>query len=455
MEFAGFPLPASIFERYMLLDDRPSHPMQSFLEVDLQGELPVTALQDTLPAALARHPLLSSTIRWSRRTACDWHFSTSPPTIMLLSPGESPPPQPALNLEQAPGLRIWVRPGPSGLTVILLVHHAACDALGMLTFFMEWLLLATGNGHRLPEDSVAALPHREDLHQIPAAFSWRQRWRNIARYLLGKPPLPLALPDQHEKTTPDSSESAYDVVRFSAEEFEDLKQAARDDGASINDCLAAALFLTIRDWDHDYRSQPSRRPWRILVPVNRRPVDQPFFSACNLIGYKMLTRTAGDTESFPMLLKSIREEMAAVRKSPRGVHSFVKMLSRFDRLGLLKRTIQRYDCFATVILSNLGNLDRYYAPIAEQESGRLSLGDIQVRAIRCAPPRRPQTQITIVALTCGGELQLVSSRLGPGLNGPQTLEFLQRFRRTLLRAVRELPRSPVTRDRLEQERAEQ
>lgn len=441
MDVNGFPLPASIFERYMLLDDRPSHPMQSFLEIELRGDLSVAALQHSLPEALARHPLMSSTICRSGSTDFHWQFCSTPPVIELLAAEAPLPLRTVLDLEQFSGLRLWVRPRRDGLSLILLVHHAVSDALGMLTFLMEWLALATGQKARLPESTVPALPTREDLRGIPAAFSRRQRWRNITRYLFGKPPVALALPEQNEQRQPDSvpaEESTYHTVCLTDEESDILKQAARSCQASLNDCLSAALFLTLQDWDRTHRPEPTSWPWRVLVPVNRRPSHQPFHSACNLIGYKMLTRSRKQVQGASSLLASIRDEMRPVRQHPRGVHNFVKMLSRVSRVGLLNRTVQRYDCFATVILSNLGDLDRYFAPLLDSAVGRPAVGGIGIHQIRCAPPRRPNTHLTIVAMTSGRTLQLVASRVSPGLDDAMTLEFLQKFRETMGRLAGEV-----------------
>jgi len=439
-----FSLKASVFERYMLLDDRPSHPMSSFLEVDFRGEISREQLENALPAALVRHPLLNSIVREDPHGECRWEVASAPSRIQLLKQNEHPPRDLLLNLRESPGLRIWLRPGfqAEEQTVILLVHHATSDALGMLTFFMEWLVLATGQGSRLGLASVHELGNRENFGDTPPAFPLQRRLRNITRYLFGKSPETLALPDPYPHDSPVSSslgpESSYHVVRFSKEESQHLRMTARQQRASLNDLLTAGLFLTVQDWNRHSRTFPSLQPWRIVVPVNRRSVSQRMLSACNLIGYKMLTRGPELPVRFVELLHSIREEMEPVRRHPQGVYQFVRMLRFFDRFGLLHRTVQRYDCFATVILSNLGDLSRYFGNLLPEHHGLLTSGPVTITGIRCAPPRRQHSHATIVAVTYGRELQLISSRISPGLDDVQTRTFLERFRMRLLQEMGKL-----------------
>lgn len=60
-----WPLKTTPFEHYMLVDDRPSHPMAFCIEVLLEGTLQRADLAAALQVALSRHPLLRAVI--SRR----------------------------------------------------------------------------------------------------------------------------------------------------------------------------------------------------------------------------------------------------------------------------------------------------------------------------------------------------------------------------------------------------
>ncbi|WP_437229534.1 hypothetical protein SH661x_001494 [Planctomicrobium sp. SH661] len=432
----SLPIPLSVFERYMVLDDRPSHPMASFLEIDLQGPMTVDQLQAALPQALNRHPLLKSIVKPDGAGGLSWVESPQP--ILIQATDDSGPMElpPRLDLTESPGIRIWYRKTVSGVTVICYVHHATCDALGMLTFFMEWFALAAGTSGKLPVESTKQLLRREDFSGAKAAFPLQQRLKNIARYLWGHPPVPLAIPVSPTPNEVSRSSSAYHVVRFSPDEFTSLQQSARRHGCSLNDWLAAALFSTIADWQIESHKDDSQHPWRVLIPVNRRSSEERYLSACNYIGYKMLTRSAKETGCFSQLMAGIREEMAPVRREPRGVYSFVKVLTLMHRFGLLKRTVDRYDCFATVILSNLGDVGNYFAPLFEVRESQLRAGETCIQSIRCAPPRRPNTHATIVAMTYAGEFQLISSRISPGLDDAQTLEFLERYRDEIVDSLR-------------------
>ena len=448
---SSFELPCSAFEQYMLIDDRPSHPMSSYLEVEISGPLHTDSLREALHKVLERHVLLHSRVRMIEGVYCDWIPEAIPLDIEVVTDGKSPD-YGRMDLRKRCGLRVWLFPGTPTSRLVLDVHHATCDALGMMTFLIEWLAVYGGREDQLPPPTLKRLAGREDLSRVSASYPLVRRIANVTRYLFRETPRPLVNTPAPTRSNEESSQvasptcdgdakaaqppSAYHAVKLNREELQQLRSAARARGVTLNDWMCAVLFQTIHHWNVDY-GETARGPYRIVVPVNRRSAEERFLSACNKIGYKMLTRRGRQLERLDELLSSISLEMQPVRESPDGVHSFLKMLRLMSRMGILPHVVGRFGTFATVVFSNVGNVTEYFSPILERTpDGKLESGSIRVESFRCAPPRRLNTNNTIAAFSYGEELHLVSSRLGRGLDADQTLEFLNRFHDDLLKSIR-------------------
>src|SRR5262245_65459356 len=67
-----FPLPLVPFERYMVTDDWPSHPMTIPVVLEFKGELQQEALIVALREALVNHPLLRSYLDMSSGLPPQW-----------------------------------------------------------------------------------------------------------------------------------------------------------------------------------------------------------------------------------------------------------------------------------------------------------------------------------------------------------------------------------------------
>ena len=432
-----FPLPCSAFERYMLADDRPSHPMGAFMEFDLSGHLDAERLQAALKEVIRRHPLLNATVN-SLVSRPTWRVSSGVPELTLVTDSQ----QRLLeeehrDLTRDSGFRAWLCTQGDRSTLTIHVHHACADALGMMTFVFEWLALATGR--QLPDENIAALRDREDLGNFKSSYSRWRRLQVIGGVLLGGAPEPLRVPTNPEAETPPQPGCC--GVRLDCQEFRQLKERAKEFSVSINDWLVAALFLAIDAWNSEGLPTSSRRAdaigsrLRVIIPVNRRERHEVYATAMNKIGYKLLNRTMTSRTVFEDLLRGIGEEMDVVRGNPQGVHSFLKVLQLSDRMGVLPWLVRSRTCMASIVFSNLGDVSRTFTSLLENDQGRLSTGDVVVEGIRSAPPRRPGTHATVAVFGYAGELHLFSRGDGRGLSHPDTHAFLELYRRTIIETL--------------------
>lgn len=136
-----FPLPLAPFEEYMLIDDRPTHPMSFFLKLTFSGPCDPAALGIALPLVLQRHPLLSATIEELKRNQLKWSHDRQETINVTWVSGDGPIRATHIDLYTEPGLRISARRLNQETEFVLQFHHSCCDAIGALRF-LEDLLVA-------------------------------------------------------------------------------------------------------------------------------------------------------------------------------------------------------------------------------------------------------------------------------------------------------------------------
>ena len=137
-----FPLPLTAFERYMLADDRPSHPMAFAVKLRLGGQIGRDLFERSLRYALGRHPLLHALIDSADRYHPYWIPAGDLPPDVDWDTAAAPlkcTPSVSIDLTSRPGLRVWVRQGEREAEVTFEFHHACCDGLGAARFIGDIL----------------------------------------------------------------------------------------------------------------------------------------------------------------------------------------------------------------------------------------------------------------------------------------------------------------------------
>lgn len=181
-------LPLTAFEEFMLLDDRPSHPMMIVVRFDFTDGPPPPTLAAAFTATASQEPLLAARIargagrpRWVPTALPELAWTTAE-----ASPADSAtlaPPLPRIDPDVGPMLKASVITHPAGWSLVAAAHHAACDGLGLVGFMDRWLLAAAGKSARRPRslaDTLAALGRRGRV-----AGSWREFGRLLPRLVKG------------------------------------------------------------------------------------------------------------------------------------------------------------------------------------------------------------------------------------------------------------------------------
>ena len=162
------PLPLTAFDEYMLWDDRPKYPMSVIARLRFVGQLEHGATAEALETVVARHPLLRAKIRKTPTGRLGWIAVADrlPPIDWIDGPGyDRLPSMRPIDLFSEPGLRAWVTAGPQHSSLVLQVHHAACDGKGVSQvlddFVRSYARLTDRRG--VPDRTVA--PRSADLAQ--------------------------------------------------------------------------------------------------------------------------------------------------------------------------------------------------------------------------------------------------------------------------------------------------
>ena len=407
-------LPLTAFEEHMLLDDRPSHPMAIITRFDFTGDPPPSNLEEAFQKTLAAEPLLTARVAARRGRRPRWIEAGRPRLQRSRTPRittntmewtGSPP-----RLDPSTGniLHAEVIEHDAGWSLLLAVHHAACDGLGIVGFLERWLLAVEGKRgrwQRPPAATMAALARRGRVASSWAGFT--SMLPKLAKGLEGVGELVkhdvIELSDAAADplaNTPSASPAAWQPCVLSVTVNRDivagLESTAQAHSVSVNDLLATALLATIGG-----QGLHAETDWiRVGVPVSLRTKNDHVLPAANRVGMVFLDRQPADRHERMRLAASVRDQMEIIRSHALG-HIFPLSLE-VSRMfpGGLARTATRPKPQCSAVLSNVGRCFRH-SPLADAD-GVIRVGGSQLTGWWGVPPIRPGTALAVgTHETCG------------------------------------------------------
>lgn len=414
---ALFPLPLTTFEKYMLLDDRPDYPMVFAFQLRLSGEIRRSTFESSLEEALSLHPLLCVLVDRSARSGPVWRLAKRQrPTVDwdVLGAAIGSTRGERIDLDSEVGLRVWVRQGAGAAEVTLQFHHACCDGIGALGFVGHLLALYgahTASAGRCPildSCNPAALAKRGQFAAATAARGGsraRVVWAGVrdgVRWLRRRPAI-LGSNAANSQGSP-ASIPFLGMCRhaFDQSETNGIQQAGARQGTTVNDLLLRDMFQTLQQWNAGQASESANRWLRIAVPVSLRTGDNDRMPAANRVSYTFLTRHPSQCADSHELLKGIPPETDVATRRRRSL-MFLGGFRLMERIpGAIPLYMGANRCFATVVLSNLGDVCRHFQTQFPCESGKIVAGNLILEDIFGAPPIRANTRAAFMAGRYGG-----------------------------------------------------
>lgn len=399
-------LPLTAFEEHMLLDDRPSHPMAIVTRFDFSDGSPPATLEEAFSKTLQSEPLLTARVvapRWGRPRWSD----AGPPRLQWSKAysltennvewAGSPP-----RLDPPTGnvLHAEVIEHNEGWSILMAVHHAACDGLGIVGFLERWLLAAEGKRtrwRRPPAAMMAALATRGRI-----ATSWPEFARMLPKLAKGLEGVgefvrhdvaEFSISTSLEKPLDSSPALPWHPLILSATVDGDvvagLEAAAKASAVSVNDLLATALLIAIAE-----QMPRQASTWiRVAIPMSLRTKNDHVLPAANRVSMVFLDRQPEDCRDPVRLATGIRDQMEIIRSHALG-HIFPMSLEVGRMLpGGLARSVKRPKPQCTAVLSNVGRFF-HRSPLADAD-GTIRVGDSRLTGWWGVPPIRPGTALAV------------------------------------------------------------
>jgi hypothetical protein len=446
------PLHLSAADQLMLAQDLPGYPATFTVQLEFLGQIDQTAWEAALRESLERHPLLTAYIRPGKGGLPCWTAAEDPFPSLDWATDSAPiwcPHGEAIDLSREIGLRVWVRQGPERSLVLLQYHHAASDGTGAYRFIGDLLACygqrtdESGTPPVLAPVQIQMLRSRKDRLFEGQPLTWpeglAETWRLLVRHptALATPPAP-AMNGVSKDYFPGFLSASLD-----REDSKQLRSAADQRGAMLNDLLLRDMFLTLDDWNRE--QNPGRRPsrLRIMMPTDMRVSQDCEMPAANLTSYTFLTRYPERWTSADDLLASIQAETQMI-KSRRSGTKFMNMVAWATRSRrLLPYLMSRNTCLATAVLSNAADPSRRFTAKFYRDHGRIVCGNLVLESISGVPPLRAKTHATF-SISQYDRRVTVSLRCDPHSFRPEnTAALLELYMCRLRQSVGSLPAVPM------------
>lgn len=460
-----FPLPLSDFEYYMLLDDRPTHPMVFVMVLDVSGALRESAFRESLRELIQSHPLLDCRVEQRAQMGWCWVPLATSSSAPDLSPvfdweivaaeavQEFRPTVRALDIRSAPGISVQVKAAESAARIVLWFHHACCDGLAALQLVGE-LMARYGQrtaelGAKQPEFAsvdIQKLRERENYETGDAATRRQKRSLGrivgkVSRLLLRAPVILAGSADLSSRPSPGSSNDAESSVaqpagsaRFAIHSavlpkatYRALRAVAAQQDASINDLFIREMILQIRQWNQRGGVAFGRRWIRLAIPLSMRTQVHDKMPAANVVSYALVTRREKDCEDPAELLRSIHQQTSDVLFNREGIVC-LKLFRILRRIpGAMKAFLSFKTVLSTLVLANVGDVRKRFSGRFPLLRGKWLAGNIVVEQIHGVAPVRPNTRISMSIGDYAGELSISLRADCLAINARHAEEFLGQY----------------------------
>ncbi|MFC1758844.1 condensation domain-containing protein [Planctomycetota bacterium] len=438
-----FPLHLTPFESYMLLDDRPAHPMTFIVQISFSGNLDRQAFADSIPQAISRHPLLRAIVKPKKQKRDCWVDAKQELTVdygaleepLTFQTGEF------IDLRREIGVRMWVRHNADGGVLTVQFHHSVCDGIGSYQFLGDvfWFYAKQTDATDLPD--LPELDARELRNRLRANYKhehfqlsedeFQNEWMNSARMMLTQ-----VNRLRQSEIAPDSTSTPFpgiESVTFDKAWYRKFRKAAQSLSLISNDLLLEKMFVALSKWNRK-NGGLGRGSMCVMVPLDLREKMGGTMPATNIVTYAFIRAKQVLVRKIPELRSRLREEMTYVKQT-RHTSRFTNMIVgsiKYPRIA--KFVLRSPKCLATATLSNTGDPSRRFHVEFPKENGKLRCGNIALTDFGGVPPMRHYTRATTSIFTYGRGLK-ICMRCDPRLFRPADTRALLEMYADELRAV--------------------
>lgn len=414
------PLKLVPFERYMLIDDRPSHPMTFTIRLKFSGQFDQGAFETAVEEAVARHPFLGATITGDKQRAWTWSPAADPQPFIDYGNLSAPlrfPEAEFIDLRTHTGLRIWVRTDADRTEMRFQFHHSTCDGIGAYRF-LEDLLCAYDHAARPRQEQAPFRPLDPGKLRTRTRFgmSWLKQTLRMPLEVWGfvvglitfflPRPVPTSTPREPEVSDEEKLRLLdFPAHTFSADETARLRATARQVGATFNDLLLRDLLLGLHAWNIRFNPRGGRGLFRVMIPTNLRTAEDEAMPATNIVAMVFVDRWMNLFRHPRFLLWSIKWETKFLKTLELAV-SFCRCVATVDKIpGGIEFLASGSRCYATSVLSNMGRV--FHDCLLPRREGKILAGDLALEGIESAPPIRPYTSTSFTVLSYADKLTLI------------------------------------------------
>jgi len=381
---------------------------------------------------IKRHPLFRARLR-TRFGRSTWHIQSTPECQVQWVSSRIDSTwieESYLDVRKEIGLRISVQERGDDAVLVIQVHHAIVDGLGLFNALHDlWLVydaLSKGVAPSLPTVDAEALPTRNEF-----GLTWRKLLEIIPRQMIGlagarqfvmRRPEPLVPHSLFwgERTAPLPVEVV--TRRFESEVSDSLRSSAKNQKLNLNDLLAASIFTGCEQF-RATRSEQSDADWlRMMVPVSMRSTkaDQQQ-TACNIVSAVFLDRTPVQIRDRDYLVDSIHQEMELIKNNRLALMFNFSLWLRKLVLFRNRPPQPPSKCQASMVFTNLGKV---YArsPLRDAEQ-RIVSGGLVIENVEAVAPLTPYMCAAFTAIQYAKQLSL-SLRYDPRVINRDAAESL-------------------------------
>ncbi len=409
-----FPLPLSALEKYLLWDEQPPFSMSYFVEVNFETRLDLPALREATQQALMLHPLLRARIQavWTKP---QWVLHDDAfPQIRLqhLDPVLKGGWPQGFDLANECGSRFWYVEHDEGSRLLIQIHHACSDGVGMRRFLTDLL-----NDYARLCGSPAA-PAQTKLAGRKELDASLLRERGKFSKFVGPPKRPLnawqRLKNAHyfhfqppERLHPaatftptDGSDTRdlnepYEHWFLSEVETRHVMAKSREQGFALNEIALALMFQACCQWNQQHGAAHPNSRIRLVMPYDLRSRIDFRMPAANRLSFSFLGRTHRQCRDLGPLLESIRDEIRCINESHLPMDFLAGLEAVANSPGLMRWILRRSNRMATATLTYGGDLFRGLGGFFPVENQARRVGNARLKTILAAPPVRRNTNLAL------------------------------------------------------------